>query len=464
MAFNIGCACASACALAACVPIHSVQSNTDTPLAPLIDDRVEAASLEYDATSSIVAGYELNAIIQQSETCQTTTTPRVHRRRFVHRHADPGATRATWGLALAGIAAGAYGYVDAENLAARSAGDTTPDQFRQYSVGAVAIGMTAALIGIVDAVRARDSDFDDGVIEGQPTRTASVCRRQPARNIDVTLPLADDHSIHARTDDRGAATFSFLGVPGDVLPDPSVGVTLVIHGERTTLRGFESQHLSSIRDALLAEPRSQLAMEVLQRRRNACSRAVNAARVGVPAGAFDVSTSARGPWLAAKATCADLWTPEHETELVTLDERIVSTECRHRLERASAAFSDDSGTTVGEMTDELAALHELCTADESVEHLRQLDAKLASTVKRLERDAAAEARRAAREQARARAEYREALERARVQRSFANRAPSWPSSTTRACCKVCSTGKACGNSCIARWKTCHKGVGCACNQ
>lgn len=32
-----------------------------------------------------------------------------------------------------------------------------------------------------------------------------------------------------------------------------------------------------------------------------------------------------------------------------------------------------------------------------------------------------------------------------------------------ACCKMCSKGKACGNSCIARWKTCHKGKGCACN-
>ena len=31
------------------------------------------------------------------------------------------------------------------------------------------------------------------------------------------------------------------------------------------------------------------------------------------------------------------------------------------------------------------------------------------------------------------------------------------------CCKVCSKGKACGNSCIARWKICHKGKGCACN-
>ncbi len=31
------------------------------------------------------------------------------------------------------------------------------------------------------------------------------------------------------------------------------------------------------------------------------------------------------------------------------------------------------------------------------------------------------------------------------------------------CCKVCSAGKACGNSCIQATKTCHKGRGCACN-
>jgi hypothetical protein len=33
----------------------------------------------------------------------------------------------------------------------------------------------------------------------------------------------------------------------------------------------------------------------------------------------------------------------------------------------------------------------------------------------------------------------------------------------RGCCRICTTGKACGNSCIARWKTCHKGKGCACD-
>ncbi|MFA5107689.1 MAG: hypothetical protein WC497_05190 [Patescibacteria group bacterium] len=32
------------------------------------------------------------------------------------------------------------------------------------------------------------------------------------------------------------------------------------------------------------------------------------------------------------------------------------------------------------------------------------------------------------------------------------------------CCKICSKGKACGDSCISRSYTCHKGPGCACDQ
>lgn len=38
-----------------------------------------------------------------------------------------------------------------------------------------------------------------------------------------------------------------------------------------------------------------------------------------------------------------------------------------------------------------------------------------------------------------------------------------PPRQTRACCRVCRTGKACGNSCIARNRTCRQPRGCACN-
>lgn len=38
-----------------------------------------------------------------------------------------------------------------------------------------------------------------------------------------------------------------------------------------------------------------------------------------------------------------------------------------------------------------------------------------------------------------------------------------PQELKAACCKTCRKGKACGNSCISRDKSCRKGVGCACN-
>lgn len=45
--------------------------------------------------------------------------------------------------------------------------------------------------------------------------------------------------------------------------------------------------------------------------------------------------------------------------------------------------------------------------------------------------------------------------------------PAWTKAKSTAysqsCCKICTTGKACGNSCISRSYTCHQPIGCACN-
>ena len=43
------------------------------------------------------------------------------------------------------------------------------------------------------------------------------------------------------------------------------------------------------------------------------------------------------------------------------------------------------------------------------------------------------------------------------------RAPPPPPTRTQRCCRVCTTGKACGNSCINRNHTCRQPPGCACN-
>lgn len=54
-------------------------------------------------------------------------------------------------------------------------------------------------------------------------------------------------------------------------------------------------------------------------------------------------------------------------------------------------------------------------------------------------------------------------ERGRLVASCATAAPGPATAASQQCCKVCTKGKACGNTCIARDKKCHKGAGCACN-
>jgi hypothetical protein len=61
--------------------------------------------------------------------------------------------------------------------------------------------------------------------------------------------------------------------------------------------------------------------------------------------------------------------------------------------------------------------------------------------------------------------YLEALSAAPPPAPTANPQPGPEPAPTpvRSCCKICRKGKACGNSCISRSYTCHKGPGCACN-
>jgi hypothetical protein len=49
---------------------------------------------------------------------------------------------------------------------------------------------------------------------------------------------------------------------------------------------------------------------------------------------------------------------------------------------------------------------------------------------------------------------RDSVERAEVTESAGDSVP---------CCKICRKGKACGDTCISRAFTCHKGPGCACD-
>ncbi len=49
------------------------------------------------------------------------------------------------------------------------------------------------------------------------------------------------------------------------------------------------------------------------------------------------------------------------------------------------------------------------------------------------------------------------------ERSWQTLLPELAQTVPAACCKTCRKGKACGDSCISRTKTCRKPPGCACD-
>lgn len=134
-------------------------------------------------------------------------------------------------------------------------------------------------------------------------------------------------------------------------------------------------------------------------------------------------------------------------------------QCEHGQD---ADWSTGTRISALEQCQRLEAEHrKLTESDLEGVDVGKLDARLASERKQLEAEQAAEQRR------------QDALERQRKQaarREQSKKSSSSSKSSTSShssggggnCCRVCSSGQPCGDSCIAANKTCHKPRGCAC--
>jgi hypothetical protein len=144
---------------------------------------------------------------------------------------------------------------------------------------------------------------------------------------------------------------------------------------------------------------------------------------------------------------------------------------------ASSTSNDDRSTLAWYMREHLetgAIEHAtpLCASGVCVSAGRALGKPIArlgfdpaiETDARAMRRAAAAARRATTLEARRAAEKAERHERRRASRPSAERptTDASPSASRRTCCKHCTKGIPCGNTCIAANRACHVGPGCAC--
>jgi len=435
-----------------CASIRISESVTETPLRPSVRNEVVEGSVEYAVTATVRKD-QISLSIDQSETCAAITTPRSHRMTSVTRVGDPTVVRMTWLLATVGLGLGAYGYANANSLAvqanARSMGSaSTSEEYRAYAMGATLVGIGAVTLGAIDALRATDYQRDDGVIKRESHREESSCRHRKTRRKDVVLMLPERHKVSARLNEEGGADFTLMAIPEEGIPSDEAELSLVIGDARLTI-DLSSEQRGQLQSALLANPRSRLAMDALAKRQAGCAQGVATAQK-VTRDEVDANLDAvRTAWGAAKATCADLWT----SELADVERRVGESRCNQRLARAATALQGEVlADAVDAITADLAAVRAVCTSMSHVAQVRQLELSLAAVTKRIAREEAELARREAREEA-------QALKAAqRPQRKRTSTPRSWGSARLRCNDGTLSPTCTCGRSSYRGCCSWHGGV------
>lgn len=377
-----------------CAAIQTTETIDNAPLPPAVHESTLPGSLTYDVTTSVV-GAQLSIAVEQSESCATITTQRVHRRRHVAKTAESSTLGMFWGVAIGGLGGGVYGYLNAEALASPP---YSVEQYRSYSAVTAIVGLAALAVAAIDTARAADDDFDDGVIEGERDRALAECRRGPARGKDVTIVFASGERLPARLDRGGASTFRLTPISEADLAGP-LAATI---GDARVAVSLAVEDVTTLHTALAADPRSRIAIDRLAARRTECTRQASIAR----------AADDHDAWLAAKTGCADLWTGELETERVAAEARGVLRRCDTALSSiettiANAATVDDLALAEGTVLE----VRNACTSAAHVARMQQLEARAAAMAKQLARAQQEEEKRIAREEAAARRAAQQAAQR-----------------------------------------------------
>ncbi len=441
---------------AGCASIQTTESITELPLDSSVSRGIRNDSLVYEVTAA-VEGHTIEIVVEQSETCWVTTTARSHRTRYIGRVAETRSSRTIWGVAVAGLVGGVYAYADADRLSADASARLTAPEYRQVGAGLFVLGAAAATVGLIDQVRASDSEIDDGVIDGAVETDEHTCRRRKTRQRGVSLLLPNEDRIEGVLDDRGVATLSFLAVPeeGAATDGP---IHLLIDDVRLRVE-LTADEREALHDALRSNPRSRIALDILEKRRTTCATAVASARAITPVEPSDLVEMTRERWLAAKQECGDLWTPDLDVDLATVDRRVVASRCKTQLADVGRRLQEYGDSGAGDLATEIVSIRETCTSADQISQLDRLAARIVAAAKRVAREREAEVRREAREVARAASAERRALqEQARKQRS-------WRSARLRCndgtLSPTCNCGRSSNRGCCS-W---HGGVaGCSVDE
>lgn len=243
--------------LAGCASIETRVSSVDTLLSAERQSQHIASSTQYTVVTS-VDGERIVLVVSQADRCAQTDTLRHHRTTHMTRVPDTRVMTALSVVMTVFGVAGAYGYIDADNIAQMqtdSGTATTPAEVRASSIVAMGIAGASLLFLGANVVRARDSDRDDGIITASVPRGEVACNEQATRAARVVLELGGG-TLTGDTDEDGRAAISLVDVPGAATPYARRPFGVVI-GSMRVMVALSDSDVARLRAALAGDPSSR---------------------------------------------------------------------------------------------------------------------------------------------------------------------------------------------------------------
>jgi hypothetical protein len=443
--------------VSACVTIESSTTYSHTLLTRRTSVTTNPNSTSYTAATQI-EGHDLLVALRSEESCRTSVVPIYRKEAHITRRptADPvGRALAPTTTLIAGLVlggAGIYSYLDADRLAMMSgqSSQRTPGDYRNAGLASATIGAGLLVISLVDSIRLRNTTEFVGDVDGEADLRNDPCHARIFKNTRVAATAARlAWQVQSTSDGNGEVRLDLHDLPEEAFASAELQLALHLDNAVIPLE-VTAEAARQLLAALVADGTSQVSRDRDARAAALCAEHIAAAS----AVAIDADTpaneveQAEARWSLARSKCGDRWQPTHEQEFMAFRAQLAATVAQRARNQCAAAgeaaaqLLNQSGES-GERTDLEAIRDLLAERCGGATNASNVLAGFTARANQLRR-------------ARAQAEKAEAAAKRREVREPPLQAPQ------RSCCKVCTRGCPCGNTCISCSKTCHVGPGCAC--
>lgn len=321
----------------------TITESVEMKANPAGNDRVKSdvveGSLRYAAVLRTI-DQSIVASLKQSEDCQTTRTQRVHRTQVTKRTIT-GGFQPWLSLTIGGVLTGAGVFAVVRQATATgmpSSTTSSPDTLLLSGLLSGAGGLVMLTIGIIDLIRARDSEEDLGVVNGSTSTETTECNVGPVPETSpVRIQLGRTQLKTYPVD--GRATFKMHDVPPSDLPLARQELTLSVRQTPVAVV-FTERERKELEKQLGQDPTSALSTEAAGRRAKECAAAYeDAKKIVLSASSTDSQQDqAIASWERARSTCGALWSSEAEGQHMTAL-GVIGIPTLRRIEAASSALS-----------------------------------------------------------------------------------------------------------------------------